>query len=81
MKNTKPDATIDIRDSIPPVSLLKVENRLADMQCGQLLEVFCGDQETKTDLLSIAKNAGHRCRAVSKASSTFLLLIEKGLRH
>lgn len=81
MKKVRPDATLDIRDSIAPVSLLKVENQLAEMQCGQLLEVFCGDKETKTDLLRIAKNAGHRCKAVSRASNAFLLLIEKGLRY
>jgi TusA-related sulfurtransferase len=78
MKNVKPDATLDITNTIAPVTVLKVESRLGSMACGQVLEVFCADRETKTDLCSIAKNAGHCCQAVERPSSIFRLLIRKG---
>lgn len=79
MKNTTADATLDIRNVIAPVALLKVEGKLSHMQCGQILEVLCTDSETKTDLCTIAKNAGHGCKTFKSPSSTFRLLIEKGL--
>jgi TusA-related sulfurtransferase len=77
MHDIQKDATIDVRDSISPISLLMVENRLAKMQSGQFLEVLCGDTETKGDLVRIIKNSGHRCIAVTDAADHFSLLIEK----
>jgi len=77
MSDVQRDATIDIRDSVSPISLLIVENQLAKMQSGQVLEVLCGDTETKGDLVKIIKNSGHRCIAVTDEPDYFSLIIEK----
>jgi TusA-related sulfurtransferase len=77
MTDVQRDATIDIRDWISPISLLIVENQLAKMKSGQVLEVLCGDSETKGDLVRIIKNSGHRCITVTNASDYFSLVIEK----
>ena len=78
MTNTKPYATLDIRNVIAPLALLKVEAQLSDMKCGQILEVLCTDGETKTDLCTIAKNAGHGFKTFKSPSHAFRMLIEKG---
>ena len=77
MKDIRPHTTIDVTDFVAPISLLKVENRLAEMTTGQILEVLCADRETKTDLIDIMRNSNHRCVAVQENSDHFRLLIEK----
>lgn len=79
VNNLRPDTTIDVRDCIVPISLLKVENRLAEMTSGQIIEVLCTDSETKTDLMAIIRNSNHRCMAVEENPDYIRLLIEK--RH
>lgn len=77
MKNPQPDATIDVRGSMAPVSLLKVGNQLARMARGQTLEVLCGDKNTKSDLLDIMHNAQHSCLDVTAIDDYFKVLIQK----
>ncbi len=77
VNNVRSDTTIDVRNCISPVSLLKVENQLGEMTSGQILEVLCADTETKTDLIAIMRNSTHRCIAVEKRPDHFRLLIER----
>ena len=77
MRKTKPDATLDIRELIAPVTLLKVENRLASMKIGQILEVVSTDKETKVDLARIAKNAGHGFVSTTRDAETYHIFIER----
>ena len=78
MKNKRPDDTIDVRDLIAPISVLKVETRLSAMKPGEILEVICADRDTKSDLKKIAKNAGHHVLAVNKAIAHYQLILERG---
>jgi len=77
VKGAQPHTTIDVRDSMAPISLLKVENRLAQISPGQTLEILCTGEETKSDLLDITRNSKHRCIAVEENADHFKLLIEK----
>ena len=77
MNKRQPHATIDVRDLIVPVTLLRVENILAGMAPGQIVEVLCADRETKTDLVDIMKNSRHRCQVIDETADHFRLLIEK----
>ena len=77
MNEVRTHATIDIRDSVAPISLLMVENQLAAMGSGEVLKVLCYDTDTKKDLLKILKNSGHRCVKVEEAGDHFLLFVEK----
>jgi TusA-related sulfurtransferase len=77
MRKNKPDATLDIREWIAPLSLLKVENRLASMETGQILEVLSTDKETKVDLARIAKNAGYGFVSTTEDTETFRIFIER----
>lgn len=47
------DATIDVTNNSPPLSILKAQWTLRQLDEGKILEVLCGDGETKEDLLRI----------------------------
>ena len=69
--------TMDIRDLIAPLTLLKVESRLVSMESGQVLEIICIDEETKVDLARIAKNAGHGYTATSDQDDAYRIFIQR----
>ena len=75
--NTTSNQTIDIRNLIAPVTLLKVEKRLASMDRGQTLEIICMDEETKVDLARISKNAGHGYTAISEHDDGYRIFIQR----
>jgi TusA-related sulfurtransferase len=50
---TPPDTTIDVRNKLHPVSILKTQWALKQLMEGKTLEVLCNDERTKDDLLRI----------------------------
>ena len=44
---------LDLRGIIAPVTLLKISQVFRDMLPDQTLEVWCGDPETRSDILKI----------------------------
>ncbi len=51
------DQTIDIRNNPHPLSILKAQWSLKQLTEGKTLEVLCGDEETKEDLLRIIQKS------------------------
>ena len=51
------DETIDVRNNSHPLSILKVQWTLKQLVEGKTLEIFCGDGETKEDLLRIIQKS------------------------
>jgi TusA-related sulfurtransferase len=49
----KPDHILDIRGSIPPISLLKVSQAFRAMKKRETIEILCGDIDTRTDLFKV----------------------------
>lgn len=49
----KPDHTIDVRQAIPPISLLKVSQAFRAMKEQETLEILCADTDTRTDILKV----------------------------
>jgi TusA-related sulfurtransferase len=49
----KPDHTLDIRQAIPPISLLKVSQAFRAMKEQETLEILCADTDTRTDILKV----------------------------
>ena len=78
MKQVKPDMIVDIRGSIAPITLLKVEEILSSMVAGQVMDVVGDDEETRVDLASIVTNSGHEILSVSDQVESFRILIRKG---
>jgi TusA-related sulfurtransferase len=54
------DATIDVRNNSHPLSILKTQWSLKQLNEGKILEVLCGDEETKEDLLRIIQKSPHQ---------------------
>ena len=73
----RPDVSLDLSDLLAPITFLKVQAALSAMNEGQLLEVFCTDEETRGDLSDIVKNSGHRIVSSNKKGSGFRFLIRK----
>lgn len=78
MKPKKPNTTIDVRKLVPPLSLLNVENGLAELAPGEIVEVLCGDDETRSDMMHIIRNSKHVCVVAESVGDYFKLVIEKG---
>jgi TusA-related sulfurtransferase len=49
----KPDHILDIRGTIPPISLLKVSQAFREMKKRETIEILCGDIDTRTDLFKV----------------------------
>ncbi len=52
-----PDETIDVRNNSHPLSILKAQWKLKQLVAGKTLEVLCGDEKTKEDLLHIVQKS------------------------
>ena len=48
-----PDHILDLRGAIPPISLLKVSQAFREMKNQEILEILCGDPDTRTDLFKV----------------------------
>jgi TusA-related sulfurtransferase len=51
------DETIDVRNNSHPLSILKAQWTLKQLVEGRTLEVLCGDEETREDLLRIIQKS------------------------
>ncbi len=51
------DQTIDVRNTAHPLSILKTQWSLKQLTEGNTLEVLCGDEETREDLLHIIQKS------------------------
>jgi TusA-related sulfurtransferase len=72
------DATIDVTNNIPPLSILKTQWTLRQLDEGKILEVLCGDRETKEDLLHIInKSSLHQVIGIWEAGSNCRILISR----
>jgi TusA-related sulfurtransferase len=78
MRQAQAHVTVDIRGLIAPITLLKVEEILAGMVPGQVMDVLGDDEETRVDLISIVNNSGHELISINDQKENFRLLIRKG---
>jgi TusA-related sulfurtransferase len=53
------DIKVDVRNNFHPVSILKTQWALRQLAEGKTLEVLCGDNRTKEDLLRIVDKSPH----------------------
>ena len=66
MSVTFENQTLDIRNYLSPLSVLKVRSLLNKMKHGQILEVWLNDFETKVVLEQIIKNSNDELLGVEK---------------
>jgi len=71
--------TLDCRNQMYPVPILKAEQALAEMSAGQTLEVLATDANTKPDLAKWAERANDELlEVVDDADGQFRFFVRKG---
>ena len=86
--------SFDLRDTIVPISLLRISNYLGEMNPGETLEIICSDPDLVEDLnyllsepayefmsLEKVKASGPEFRIVLKKSKTLSSRKAKGGNH
>jgi TusA-related sulfurtransferase len=83
MTNISKPTALDIRNQIPPISILRTQAALKQLQGGKALEILCNDGRTKEDLLLIIyKSARHKLIRVLEEEECFkILIIKEKKRH
>ncbi|MBW2369406.1 MAG: sulfurtransferase TusA family protein [Deltaproteobacteria bacterium] len=52
MKND-PDYILDLRGAIPPITLLKISQVFREMKTEEIIEILCGDPDTRSDIFKV----------------------------
>ena len=50
---TKGNHILDLRETIPPITLLKISQVFRDMKPGEILEILCRDLDTRRDVFKV----------------------------
>ena len=50
---TKGNYILDLRETIPPITLLKISQAFGDMKPGEMLEILCRDLDTRRDVFKV----------------------------
>ena len=75
----KADQTLDCRDKMYPVPILKAEQALVEMSAGQVLEVLATDANTKPDLAKWAERIDSELLAITDTSNgQYSFFVRKG---
>jgi TusA-related sulfurtransferase len=75
---TPPDTTIDVRNKLHPVSILKTRWALKQLTEGKTLEVLCNDERTKDDLLCIIhKSPNQKLLGIWKEENYCRILVSR----
>ena len=56
---TKPDHILDLRGTIPPITLLKISQVFREMKPFEILEILCQDPDTRVDLFKVLPPAAY----------------------
>ena len=79
----KPDHILDIRRSIPPISLLKASQAFRAMKKRETIEILCGDIDTRTDLFKVLPPLSYELVLVEELEeeSTFFRVQMKKIKN
>jgi TusA-related sulfurtransferase len=71
---------LDLRDTIHPVSLLKVKKTFQKIRAGDALEILIGDPETRVDLFKVLSDITYdllRLEKIEAENSFYRIKLEK----
>lgn len=72
----KPDHILDLREAIPPITLLKVSQVFREMKPCEILEILCRDPETRTDLFKVLPPASYELIVMEELSEDAALRVQ-----
>lgn len=69
---------LDARRLLCPMPVIRVQDAIADLAPGEVLEVTCTDPGALNDVPAWCRINGHRILATSEQNETFVIRIEVG---
>ena len=70
--------TLDARRLLCPMPVIRVQEKVAELDPGDVLEVWCTDPGTRSDIPAWCRINGHRVVDVTEADGEIVLTLEVG---
>ena len=70
--------TLDARRLLCPMPVIRVQEKVASLAPGDVLEVWCTDPGTRSDIPTWCRINGHRVVDISEAEGEIVLTVEVG---
>ena len=70
--------TLDARRLLCPMPVIRVQEKVASLAPGDVLEVWCTDPGTRSDIPAWCRINGHRVVDISEAEGEIVLTVEVG---
>lgn len=77
----KEDATLDAKDLLPPLSLLKIKNSIDSLNAGDVIKALlsiANYPEAESDIAAWSKTLGHKILEIEKGKEIIIFFIQKG---
>jgi len=68
--------TLDARNSLCPMPVIKTQNKIAELQAGDILEVSCTDPGALNDIPAWCRINGHTVKKSYEANDEVVIVIE-----
>lgn len=68
--------TLNARNSLCPMPVIKTQNEIAKLQAGDTLEVTCTDPGALNDIPAWCRINGHRVKEVCEKDEDVIIIIE-----
>jgi len=68
--------TLDARHTLCPMPVIKTQNKIAELQPGDLLEVTCTDPGALNDIPAWCRINGHRVKETSETDDEVIIVVE-----
>ncbi len=68
--------SLDARNSLCPMPVIKTQNKVAELKNGDLLEVTCTDPGALNDIPSWCRINGHIIKQTSEKDNEVIILLE-----
>jgi len=72
------DFTLDARGLLCPMPVIRTQNRVAELQPGDRLEVICTDRGVKNDIPAGCRINGHHVDEIREQDREIVILITVG---
>ena len=68
--------TLDARNSLCPMPVIKTQNKIAELQAGDILEVTCTDPGALNDIPAWCRINGHLVKESRECGNEVVILIQ-----
>jgi len=69
--------TLDCRDLLCPLPIIRISKAIRDLEVGQVLEMVATDPGSKSDMLAWEKQTGHEILDIREENGLFRFYVRK----